>query len=87
VLERRYTPGVGNAVRFLRVPRTEIGPDRRVSGEVVGAVGVPLTVDNFEGVAVRTGDDGETLIYVISDDNFNPLQRTLLMLFEVPLRP
>lgn len=87
VLERRYTPGVGNAVRFVRLARDDIVPGRRVAGEVIGAFGAPLTIDNFEGVAVRTGDNGETYIYVLSDDNFNPLQRTLLMLFEINLQP
>ena len=26
---------------------------------------------------------GETLIYILSDDNFNPLQRTLLLMFRM----
>jgi hypothetical protein len=32
---------------------------------------------------VRRGPRGETLLYVISDDNYLPLQRTLLLMFEV----
>ena len=45
----------------------------------------PLIFDNFEGIAARSGAGGETLIYLLSDDNFNPLQRTLLLMFA--LRP
>ncbi len=41
----------------------------------------PLTLDNMEGVAARQSERGETLIYLISDDNFRLLQRTLLMVF------
>ena len=42
----------------------------------------PLTVDNFEGLAVR--EEGEkTFLYIVSDDNFSSNQRTLLMKFEV----
>ena len=26
---------------------------------------------------------GKTLIYMISDDNYNPLQKTLLLMFEL----
>jgi hypothetical protein len=38
----------------------------------------------MEGVSARRGPNGETLVYVVSDDNFNaPLQRTLLMMFEL----
>ena len=43
----------------------------------------PLTCDNFEGVEARQGARGETLITILSDDNFNPFQRTLLMMFEL----
>jgi hypothetical protein len=50
----------------------------------------PLTLDNLEGVDVRRDPAGDTLVYVISDDNncakgpgqTRPgLQRTLLLLF------
>ena len=43
-----------------------------------------FNIDNMEGLSVRTGSGGETLVYAISDDNFNaPLQQNLLMLFEL----
>ncbi|MGL6042626.1 MAG: esterase-like activity of phytase family protein [Sandaracinobacteroides sp.] len=42
----------------------------------------PLAVDNLEGIAVR--EDGQRrFIYMVSDDNFNALQRTLLLKFEL----
>ncbi len=58
-----------------------IVPGARLDGAVVAVLRPPLTVDNLEGVAVRRGAAGGTLIYLVSDDNFNPLQRTLLLLF------
>jgi hypothetical protein len=54
-----------------------------LEGRVIAEFLPPVTVDNFEGVAVRRGEDGETLVYVLSDDNFNPDQRTLLLMFEL----
>jgi hypothetical protein len=42
----------------------------------------PATVDNFEGVAAAPRADGSIRFYVISDDNFSPLQRTLLLAFD-----
>ena len=33
----------------------------------------------MEGIAVVTASDGGTLIYLLSDDNFNPLQLNLLL--------
>jgi len=42
-----------------------------------------LTIDNFEGIEARRGTRGEIFVYLISDDNFNTDQRTLLMMFEL----
>lgn len=39
----------------------------------------PLTVDNFEGLAALPRRDGSVRFYLVSDDNFSPLQRTLLL--------
>ena len=42
-------------------------------------------IDNMEGLSVREGKDGEILITMISDDNFNTfLQRTILIEFALP---
>jgi len=46
--------------------------------ELAGA----LTVDNFEGLAAVSRDDGTIRFYLVSDDNFSGLQRTLLMAFD-----
>ena len=42
----------------------------------------PMTVDNFEGLAAVPGVAGQVRFYLISDDNFSRLQRTLLMAFD-----
>jgi hypothetical protein len=81
VVEHRYSVASGSVARFVRVPRDAIAPRRRVEGKALAELAPPLTTENFEGIAVRRGDNREALIYVISDENFNPLQRTLLMVF------
>ena len=43
----------------------------------------PLNVDNFEGVAVQEDPSNGTIIYIVSDDNYNPFQRTLLLQFRL----
>jgi hypothetical protein len=43
----------------------------------------PLVVDNYEGIDVRAGSDGKNYLYLVSDDNFNPLQNTYLLMFEI----
>lgn len=42
----------------------------------------PLTVDNFEGVAAVARPDGGTRFYLLSDDNADSSQRTLLLAFD-----
>lgn len=83
VIEHRYSAASGSVARFVRVPRNAIAPRRRVEGRLLAEFAPPLTTENFEGVAIRRGTGPEALIYVMSDDNFNPLQRTLLMMFAV----
>ena len=43
----------------------------------------PLTVDNMEAIAARKNEAGETILYLMSDDNFSSDQRTLLMMFRL----
>jgi hypothetical protein len=38
--------------------------------------------DNFEGIAAKKAEGGVRL-YIISDNNFSPSQRTLLMAFDL----
>ena len=83
VLERRFTMVAGPGARLVRVARAAIAPGAVVSGRELGRLEAPLTVDNFEGLAVRRDAHGRTLIYLVSDDNFKPIQRTLLMQFRL----
>jgi hypothetical protein len=45
---------------------------------------LPLSVDNFECIAVRPGPRDGRYIYLLSDNNQNPQQRTLLLQFYAP---
>ena len=83
VLTRHYTVLGGARVRLERLPAAAIGTETTLQGALVAHFRHPLTVDNFEGVAVVQGEDGATLVYILSDDNFNFFQRTLLLLFRL----
>ena len=83
VLEHRYSAETGSVVRIVRVPRAEIVPHRRIEGREVALLEPPLSTENFEAITVRRGASGDALVYVMSDDNFNPLQRTLLFMFAI----
>lgn len=83
VLERRFTRLGSLGARIVRVRAGDIRAGARLEGEVLALIEPPLTLDNFEGISARTGARGETLVYVISDDNYFFLQRTLLLMFEI----
>lgn len=83
VLERRFTKlGVPGA-RVVRLAADDIRPGAQLHGTELALVELPLTLDNFEGIAARLGPGGEVFLYLISDDNYFFLQRTLLLMFEL----
>ena len=83
VLERSFSLLGGIVIRLVRVAPGDLVPGLLVVGREVARLQPPLTVDNFEGVAARRGPAGETLVYLVSDNNFSALQRTLLLMFEL----
>jgi hypothetical protein len=83
-LERFYAEGIGNRIRISWLPRAAVdGDDRLVRALDLARLGPgdALAIDNFEGIAALDADDGRTTIWIVSDDNFNPSQRTLLYRF------
>jgi hypothetical protein len=56
--------------------------DRRGQVLDMHTIARPATVDNFEGLAAVPRADGSVRFYIVSDDNFSPSQRTLLLAFD-----
>jgi hypothetical protein len=82
VLERyfRWTEGV--KMRMRRLAAAEIAPGARLTGETLIAADMDFEIDNMEGLAVHRGANGETVLSLTSDDNFNHmLQRTVFLQF------
>jgi len=54
------------------------------SGKVAAQMDLapPLSVDNYEGLAAVPGPDGGFRFYLVSDDNANATQQTLLVAFD-----
>lgn len=75
VLFRSYREGDGNRAAIVKLAKD--GPP-----ETLAVFTPPLTLDNFEGLAVRE-QFGKTYLYIVSDNNFSGEQRTLLMKFEI----
>ena len=83
VIERALYLFSGFSIRIMLLPANAIKAGARLRPKHLATLTPPLTVDNFEGVAVRRGRKGETLIYLVSDDNFVPAQQTYLMMFRL----
>lgn len=83
VLERFFTLLDGPKARLQRIPAASIRPGAVLQPELLAEWTRPVSVDNMEALDLRTASDGSLLLYVMSDDNQNPLQRTLLMVFRL----
>ena len=82
VVERRFTLFGGFAGRVTRIaPAALRGGAVAEPTELLRLV-PPLPVDNWEGIAAARWQ-GRTLVALVSDDNSSPLQRTMLLLFEL----
>ena len=71
----------GFASRVVRLSPGAARPGALLSGREVGRLEAPGLTDNFEGIAVGARSDGAHDVYLLSDDNFTILQRTLLLQF------
>ncbi|MEX1306321.1 MAG: esterase-like activity of phytase family protein [Rhodovibrionaceae bacterium] len=83
LVERSWSLVGGLELRIARLRAAEIQPGAELRPEELAVLRPPLMVDNFEGIAARRTPQGETLLYLLSDDNLNPVQRSLLSVFAV----
>lgn len=81
ILERSFSWASGIAIRVRRLPLSEIGPDVLVDGPVLFEADMRCAIDNMEALSVHLAPSGETRLTLLADDNFSPLQRTLLLQF------
>lgn len=76
IVERFFEPPLDMRARVRRMDaRGRLGPP-------LIELRPPASVDNMEGIAAVATSTG-TRLYLLSDDNANPLQRTLLLAFDV----
>lgn len=82
-LERWFVAPVFLKIRLREITPDMLDADAPIDGRILATFTNPLLIDNFEGLAARPAPDGGTLLYMISDDNFNDHQRTLLYQFHL----
>ena len=81
LLERNYAPLRGVAMRIRRIPLRLIKPDKLIDGKPLIVADLAYQIDNMEGIAVHRNAAGETILTLVSDDNFSVIQRNLLLQF------
>ena len=82
VLNRRFGIFEGFSMALAIVDTQAIKPGAQVTGEMIAEFKPPLNIDNMEGLSV-TREGGRTILWLISDDNQVPIERTLLLKFEL----
>ena len=81
VLERKFSLIEGVGIRIRRIPLQSIAPDALVDGPAIFQADLGYEIDNMEGIDAFVTPEGETVLTMVSDDNFSMIQRTLLLQF------
>lgn len=84
LLERHFSLARGPAMRVRRIELSAIKPGAAVDGEILLTADFGYEIDNMEAISAHRNAAGETILTLMSDDNFNPLlQRTILLRFAI----
>jgi hypothetical protein len=81
LLERKFSWLSGVGIRIRRVPLGSVAPGAVIDGPSIFEANVANEVDNMEGIDAHLTAEGETVLTMVSDDNFSMIQRTLLLQF------
>ena len=80
ILNRRFQWLEGFSLVVTIADARSLREGATIEGREIARLEPPMTIDNMEGVSV-TVENGHTILWLVSDDNFFPLQRTLLLKF------
>ncbi len=81
LLERYYRPLRGVAMRIRRIAGSGVAPGAILDGPALIEADLGFQIDNMEALGVHRAPGGETILTILSDDNFSIIQRTLLLQF------
>ena len=81
ILERKFSWVSGVGIRIRRIPLTSVAPGAIIDGPSIFEADLGNEVDNMEGIDAHVTEEGETVLTMVSDDNFSMIQRTLLLQF------
>jgi len=81
ILERKFSWLSGIGIRIRRIPLGSVAVGAVIDGPSIFEADLGNEVDNMEGIDAHVTEEGETVLTMVSDDNFSMIQRTLLLQF------
>jgi hypothetical protein len=81
LLERKFSLFSGVGIRIRRIALASIAPGALVDGPTIFHADLGQEIDNMEGIDAHVTAEGDTVLTLVSDDNFSMIQRTLLLQF------
>jgi hypothetical protein len=81
LLERKFSLLDGVGIRIRRIELASLAPGAVVDGPSIFDADLGDEIDNMEGIDAHVTPEGDTVLTMVSDDNFSIIQRTLLLQF------
>ena len=81
VLERKFSWLTGVGIRIRRIALSSIVPGALIDGPAIFNADLGHEIDNMEGIDAHVTAEGDTVLTLVSDDNFSLVQRNLLLQF------
>jgi hypothetical protein len=81
VLERKFSWLSGVGIRIRRIALSSIAPGALIDGPAIFNADLGHEIDNMEGIDAHVTAEGDTVLTLVSDDNFSLIQRNLLLQF------
>jgi hypothetical protein len=81
ILERKFSIMAGVGIRIRCLALRDITPGALADGPSIFDADFSEEIDNMEGIDAHVTDEGDTVLTLVSDDNFSLIQRTLLLQF------
>ena len=81
VLERQFSWLAGVGIRIRRIALKSLAPGAVVDGPLIFEADLGHEVDNMEAIDAHVTPEGDTVLTLVSDDNFSMIQRNLILQF------
>jgi hypothetical protein len=81
LLERKFSWLGGIGIRIRRIPLASVALGAVIDGPSIFSADLGNEVDNMEGIDAHVTPEGDTVLTLVSDDNFSMIQRNLLLQF------